>query len=347
MCLAATFLVHLCLRAYWVGLIGLDSVIPGGPSLDEHLKQGPHYKAHLAKYRITDTKAAIERTDNRATLLFAFGVGMAAMMIIPALLVCATGAAALLLKSFMGSKLALITALAVIAIPILLASTAPSLIDKYYGERFAVNSRAARFLEKSYGMLRSIGMDGSSNLPALYMYGWARNFRSALLLFAGLGMVMGTIAMSNAPRFIPISTQEKVVAALEDADYADTRGDDLRFAQRAYIQSAEITENWLDVRVPIPFKQPKNTLIECQKNTAERIRACLQTHIKLFLDGNPMPVSWKQQSATEMQLPTLRAIIDLQQIGEGPHTLTIDYLPNIKTPNKAAQERIAFWKLSK
>jgi hypothetical protein len=340
--LAATFLIHLCLRAYWVGLIGLNSVLPGGPTLT-HLKHGPHYLRHLDQYRTTDPSHAIERADNRATLLFAFGVGMAVMMIIPALIVTAVAVFALLLRLVLDANMAMIAAFVVVLLPIMLLAAIPSMVDKYYGHRIAQDSCLGRLLWHCYGQLRRIGMDGASNLPMLYLYGLARNYRSAALMFGSLGFVMASIAMFNTPKLNKIKTADKVAAAMEASDYGNQRGDDSRFALRAFIPAPQMPGSWLDLTVPLPIKQPKNSLHGCTEDSQAIIRACLKKHIRLSLDGVPITADWQEQAAAEGRAPALRAMIDVRELPRGAHTLIIDYLPNTKKPSDAWQERILFW----
>lgn len=70
--LIATFVLHLSSRAIWVAALGLRSVYPGGVDWDK-LSRGPIYLEHAQ--RTTQTlDQMIDRADNRASLVFAFGL---------------------------------------------------------------------------------------------------------------------------------------------------------------------------------------------------------------------------------------------------------------------------------
>lgn len=77
--LAATFVLHLVLRAYWVGLTGMNSVYPDGMKWDA-VRAGPIAKALMLR-RWPNTADAIERADNRATVVFSVGIGMALIFV--------------------------------------------------------------------------------------------------------------------------------------------------------------------------------------------------------------------------------------------------------------------------
>ena len=69
--LAATFALHLLLRAYWIALVGMHSVYPDGIRWDR-LRMGPIEREQTQR-RDGDFAALIERADNRASIVFAAG----------------------------------------------------------------------------------------------------------------------------------------------------------------------------------------------------------------------------------------------------------------------------------
>lgn len=73
------FVIHLVLRAYWVALVGMHSVFPQGLRM-ERLRGGPIMRENLAA-RWQDMDAAIEIADNRATVVFGLGIGVAGVLI--------------------------------------------------------------------------------------------------------------------------------------------------------------------------------------------------------------------------------------------------------------------------
>jgi hypothetical protein len=69
--LLGTFVLHLCLRGYWVALLGLESVWPEGWSSDK-LKSGPHGRREIER-TFSSLAVSIDKADDRASLLFAAG----------------------------------------------------------------------------------------------------------------------------------------------------------------------------------------------------------------------------------------------------------------------------------
>src|SRR5690606_38921260 len=66
-CLAliATFLMHLCVRGYWVALVGLASVYPEGVNWKGMTSWGPSFLKTVREQTLP-LDDAIERYDNRA-----------------------------------------------------------------------------------------------------------------------------------------------------------------------------------------------------------------------------------------------------------------------------------------
>lgn len=68
--LAACFIVHLMVRAYWVGLIGLRTVFPGGINWNRTPGIGPLAKQHY-RQTLPDLETATQKADRLASSLFA------------------------------------------------------------------------------------------------------------------------------------------------------------------------------------------------------------------------------------------------------------------------------------
>lgn len=341
LCLAATFLLHLVLRAYWTGLIGLDSIFPGGPKLD-HMRYGPYYRAHLEAHLKDGPETLIERADNRATLVFGFGVGLALIMLLPTVLVGITIGLAYLLRPLLGSETAFWTALALFVVPVFLLSMLPSLVDKGLGARIAPGSLPARVLTGCFGLMRRIHMDGTGNQLMLYLYGQTRSFGRGVALFALAGMVLGALSMADVPVLDKVESRAKAEHAMEAADYASERAGSREYALRASIPAPR-ADAWLDLTVPIPGRQPPNDAPDCRDDARTAVADCLRKHMRVRIDGKPVAVDWQLQPANEDRPASLRALLDIRKLPHGEHQLVIDYLPNRRAPAEAWQERIRFW----
>jgi len=69
--LLAAFLLHLVLRAFWIGLVGLESVFPGGIKWDQ-VNAGPFFIENSRK-RLGSLAQIIDRVDDLCSLIFSFG----------------------------------------------------------------------------------------------------------------------------------------------------------------------------------------------------------------------------------------------------------------------------------
>lgn len=84
--LIGTFILHLAMRGYWVALVGLHSVYPGGVRWEHFKRVGP-YMLETSRAGNEDVPTRIEAADNRASLTFGVGFGLALVMLVPATLV--------------------------------------------------------------------------------------------------------------------------------------------------------------------------------------------------------------------------------------------------------------------
>lgn len=95
-----TFIAHLCLRGYWIALLGLESVWVDGWHWDR-LKLGPHTRAHV-EHRVTSLSEAINKADDRASVIFAAGALLVMLFLYSMLLVVGAIVVALLLVAATG-----------------------------------------------------------------------------------------------------------------------------------------------------------------------------------------------------------------------------------------------------
>lgn len=70
--LVLTFIAHLAARAYWIALVGIDSVYPDGPRWDR-LRAGPILR-DTARRDFVPLKTLIARADDRCSLIFSGGI---------------------------------------------------------------------------------------------------------------------------------------------------------------------------------------------------------------------------------------------------------------------------------
>jgi hypothetical protein len=148
--LIGTFVLHIAARASWVALVGVHSVYPQGPRW-ENLSGGTITRRLMEKLS-GSVDDAIERADNRATLVFGYGMlaaQLAFMILVFSLVVIALSG---LLSWLIDERWALLVVGASMALPIALFTG----LDRLFGKRLRAGGWAARQLER--GMRWSVFM---------------------------------------------------------------------------------------------------------------------------------------------------------------------------------------------
>jgi hypothetical protein len=183
--LITTFVMHLAMRAVWVAALGLRSVYPEGVLWDR-FKRGPVFRDYCARH-VPTLDRTIDEADNRASLVFAWGLLLVlmslAIMVFTLLLVLV----AVLLSAVLGAQTGLETndllmiMVGIMVVPSLIATV----VDRYYGERLPPEHWSRRGLVWIYRSSAWI-VWGSLTQPFL------------LTLFSRVGMARGNIAMLAA-----------------------------------------------------------------------------------------------------------------------------------------------------
>lgn len=154
--LILTFVVHIGLRAFWVSLIGLDSVFPRGIRWNR-TRYGPISVAYLRRH-LPSVRELIVRTDGIASVLFAAAFQLVAVFLLSIALVTVVTAPLLLLDHF-GVRVPLVgPILAITGITIAGLLTLPRALDRFFGHRIAPDGRVARLVRLSHAVnLRVFG----------------------------------------------------------------------------------------------------------------------------------------------------------------------------------------------
>lgn len=135
-------LAHLSLRAYWIGLVGLESVYPDGTDWSK-VKSGPNMLA-LMRSKVPPLATSIDRLDDLCSLVFSF-----------AFLIVVSFAYSLAFVSVAGLLAWAVAAVAPVSIEVAFLwlvglafglLVAISLIDRYAAQHFRAGSGASRLL---------------------------------------------------------------------------------------------------------------------------------------------------------------------------------------------------------
>ena len=368
--LICTFVLHLASRAVWVAALGLRSVYPEGVLWDK-LPRGPIYREYTRRTTLT-LDQMIDRADNRASLVFAFGLllvlmSLAIMVFTMILIGIGSILGPFLLK---GSENSWITMglLLIFVLPLMLATW----IDRRFGERIPQDHWFAEVLRRIFAM-GSVMVWGRLTSPILLtVFSRLGLMRGNLLMVGALYLLMAVIVVETlvasgaidlpGERYLPTEASGR---ELDSVFYADAR--DLREAQQGhpYIPSEIIRGPYLRLFVPyVPRRLdaalerdcPQATLGEEKSDkdaqraaeaarTSELLRCAADKLYPILLDGQPVAdlrYDIARDPLTEMR--GFVAMIDVRELPRGRHELTVirPQLPNQEEPVLPAL--IPFWR---
>lgn len=161
------FVIHLILRAYWVAMVGMHSVFPEGLRLDR-LRGGPLMRETLLA-RWQDMDAAIERADNRATVVFGLGIGVASVLIPITLAVLAVYLLVAGVCSALGDVDSASWAFPIVTLALMLPYFVVVFIDRRFGERLDPKGWSYRACLKVFAFFSYLGMGREAN-PLVTLY---------------------------------------------------------------------------------------------------------------------------------------------------------------------------------
>lgn len=145
--LLGTFVLHLCLRGYWVALLGLESVWPEGWTT-EKLKFGPHGKRE-AERMFSSLAVSIDKADDRASLLFAAGALLVTVFLYSLVMMLASIGVGAGVAYLTGGRVPGAVGLFSTFGLFLLVTLTLTLVDRRYGDKIAADSRAGRWLARA------------------------------------------------------------------------------------------------------------------------------------------------------------------------------------------------------
>ena len=154
--LIASFVVHLVSRAYWVGLVGLQSVFPRGVQWEE-LKAGP-ITLDVYRKRFSGLPAVISRTDNFCSVIFSFAfllvILFAFTIVVSGVMGALAYGAAWLFFGGRNVRHFFLAFAALLAIVPLVANV----VDRRFGPRLPPDGRSARMLRATANVLYRISL---------------------------------------------------------------------------------------------------------------------------------------------------------------------------------------------
>ncbi len=327
--LAATFAVHLLLRAHWIALVGMHSVFPDGIRA-ERLRMGPVQRAAEERYEL-GRERLIDRADNRATVVFAMGVAMAMMLLSVSLLIAALFIALTAVLWLAGvhvdSSLVFALAAGLVAAPFGIVRG----IDRRWGARLAPDGVAARVLAVLFRCYRVLGFGrGNSAMALVSSHGSER--RTVILVFAVFlpvmfSVVFGLKALRHPEQFGDYAMFPGDSPGLSvDASHYDAMRTPARDRAVPFIQDAVVPGPYLRLVVPFrPGADPEAMRRACPGAGDDAAAlACLQRLHAVSLDGKPVAdLRYDAGSDPRTNRPALVAMIDVRGLARGRHELRI------------------------
>ena len=377
--LIGMFLVHLTARAYWVALVGIDSVYPDGIRWERY-RQGPIARREAQRY-IGSIPSLVERADNFASLCFTFGLLVVMSAVLGASYAMPATLIALLVSEYVFDGQHLMQVLNVSLGLVLLPTFAAAMIDqrlKRRGGDDVPDTRLHRWTGAVYRMR-------INRLPAPLMLMLSTNLRGRrayVLFFAALLLLMTVLLAEVFAR--------AGVLRLDGYDYlpADEMGQsaDLRHYRDARTIAADdmspsiasmlATGDYL--QLVVPYRPERfNPMIErhctaspaeaqqlsealqadpsAQRRTLEqRVLDCMRRQLDIRLDGSePGAVDLVFSTDPGTGLRALMAVVPIRDLATGRHELTLARIPRASVwddPDALAEHRaegpvrIAFWR---
>ena len=359
--LAITFAMHLLLRAQWIALVGMHSVYPDGIRLDR-LRMGPIQRA-VEEARPDSTTDAIERADNRASVVFAIGVTVALIIAAVCVSFCGALLLATLLTQALGWKIdplkMMVAVFAIVIGPFAIAGG----LDQWLGARVRPGGLVHRVLAATLRFYTRIGMGRRNNhiLSILTSNGGESKMMAVVIgvmMIALVGVSTIYVGMRTGRMFGSYAQFPQAEALSVDPAHYDDQRDPGRDGSKPYLQSAVVTGPYLRLVVPYrPNRDEAAMRSRCAPNelkgdalAAARL-ACLQSLHGVLLDGVPLDPRYEIASDPRTDRPALLAMVDARALSPGRHELRIDRPARDARNSRKGEsdrdpgfDRIVFWR---
>ena len=356
--LAITFSAHLLLRAQWIALVGMHSVYPQGIRL-ERLRMGPIQRA-IEEAQPDSTVNAIERADNRASVVFAIGVSIAFIIASVCIYFCGSLLLVTLLSQAIGWRVEPIDVMLGIFALVMLPFFAAGIFDQHVSSRLQPSHPAYRAIDAVFRLYTRIGMGRSNNrvIALLSSNGGERRMMGlvvAIMVAAIVGVTSGYLAMrSSAPVGSYAMFPDTEALRIDPGHYDDQR-DSRRDEVKPFVQSLIVAGPYLKLLVPYRPRRDEHAMRDCavpsradEAVRAAALLACLQGLRGVQLDGIPIPgLDYQVTRDPRTDRPALLAMIDIRDLPRGRHELRIARMPLAdpsKHPDEPGFDRILFWK---
>lgn len=336
--LAATFSIHLLLRAQWIAQVGMHSVFPDGIRWDR-LRMGP-VQREIEVGRYGGPTASIERADNRATILFSIGVMLASTLLVICLFIACLFTLVLGVAVLIGIKTDINLVLGYSTLAVFLPLFLAIVIDRSMGSHLSRDGAMRRMLAAVLGLYNRTGIMQRASNPTFSLLSSHGGEHRATLITVGAFLLACTAVfisiytgkdsrnLGNYDLFPSFSDDSH---ALDGAHYDDQRNP-ARDPAVPFIDSAIASQPYL--RVVVPYRPdmdasmlrrdcPTALALEGDARAA-KLLDCLQRAHAAVLDGKPLAsLRYEIGSDARTDRPALIAMVDLRALAPGRHELRV------------------------
>jgi len=355
--LLLTFITHLWMRGYWVALVGLNSVYPGGIRWDR-LGLGPLTREHFEQGPQESMDDVIERADNRATRVFGVGFSFAAVMLGLVAFATIAIAGAVLVAVVAGERYATL-AFGAIAAALMLPWLLASVLDYSFNKQLRRSPRlAAAVMKVSAAYARGMGFGPRSLMSLFASHAGVLRFSvmTILILVPVLLMIEGQalLARGRLPfaymTGLPATDPFSASSSLSDF-YADQRDGAPTVSPMPRIASRVATGPYVELFVPyIPRLHEATRPVPCPPTADTAIGSrkrldCLARLLALQLDGKPLLLRFDASTDPVSDQPGMLAMVPVKSLPAGRHELSFNAPGRPVRPGGPPRRyRIPFWK---
>jgi hypothetical protein len=360
LCLA--FLLHLLLRGYWVALVGMDSVYPGGLNLDR-LQAGPIAKSLLAR-NWEDMDAAIERADNRATVVFGLGIGLTLVLMLVTVSALVLFLVSLGIATAMGNPAMTVTVLLSLFGIWLGPQLLAGYVDRKWGHRLKPGGLPYRSLHR---ILRIYSWTGTSreSSPLVTIYSSNVGEKRSTWVVLGVMLLATVLSLASASlsdddlgpgSYAGFPAGELAMPRAVRHQHYATRHPPGETPVLPFVPDLVSRGRFLPLVVPYVPTLHQHLITQCAVvggeagEAARRARHessldCLAAGFSLRLDGEPLPLAPDAYSDAGRDLRGLLYMIPTEGLAPGRHELHITLTP-AEPPEDGVPPawRIPFWR---
>lgn len=362
--LIIAFVLHIAARAQWVALVGVHSVYPKGPRW-ENISGGPITR-ETTRERHSDIAAAIERADNRSSLIFGYGILCAQFALVVLLISLLAVPFLAAIRVFGSEHEVLLMALfgLVFALPPMLLVASDNWLVPRLGRDHRI-SRLTERLIRRMSRLWSMGMQPLMSMITTNVGGRRGTWLLILALYSVIGLVVldivGRTSDYTMLRGEGLPGLERD-AGVHPLHYASLRGEVWRHRAEPFIESEIVDVPYLKVMLPYSPSNHDALLaehcpmpdIDRNADVATRRDArrsadlqqvqCFGEQFALALDGEPLSgLRFERTRDAASGLDAAMTMIDLRSLPAGRHELTATRWSS-KNTDEAPPHRIPFWK---